>query len=62
MLAHKENSQTALFARDSKAMTMKVGIHFGVCSNSGSESVFCEKKRLFSIISQKITNYSDCMP
>ena len=32
MLAHKENPQT-LFLRDSKAMTMKVGIGFGVCNN-----------------------------
>ena len=29
----KENPQTTLFPRDSKAMAMKVGIRLGVCNN-----------------------------
>ena len=33
MLAHKENPQRTLFPRDSKAMTMNVGICFGVRNN-----------------------------
>ena len=37
MLAHKENPQRTLFPRDSKAMTMKVGIRFGVCNNPPAE-------------------------
>ena len=45
MLAHKENPQKTLFTRDSKAMTMKVGIRFGVCDNPPANLLHCECTR-----------------
>ena len=45
MLDHKENPQRTLFPRDSKAMAMKVGIHFGVCNNPPTDLLHCECSR-----------------
>ena len=42
MLAHKENPQRIVFPRDSKALAMKVGIHFGVCNNPPADLLHCE--------------------
>ena len=42
MLAHKRESTKTLFPGDSKAMTMKVGIRFGVCNNPPA-NLHCER-------------------
>ena len=45
MLAHKENPQRILFPRDSKAMTMKIGIRLRVCNNPAADLLHCECTR-----------------
>ena len=41
MVAQRESTKT-LFPRDSKAMTMNVGIHFGACNNPPADLLHCE--------------------
>ena len=43
--AHTRSPQRTLFPRDSKAMTMKVGIRLGVCTNPTADLLQCECTR-----------------